>query len=85
MHTTFYTRFKCVHVYSGLTAQNIPHSPMAIAACQYTASFFVDQTRLSKHVYPTDMLMDDVIWNFSPIFTQKGGKSNFTQVYAWNF
>lgn len=63
--------------------ENIPHSAIAVAACQFTAKFFVDQARQSTHVYPSDQLLSDVIWNYQPIYTLIEG-SDFVQVYSWN-
>eukprot|EP01147_Barroeca_monosierra_P010085 gene10086-2253_t len=63
--------------------ENIPHSPLAIKTCQWTATFFVNEARKSNHMYPPKQLMDDIIYNFNPIFTGKTG-SGFEQSYFWH-
>lgn len=41
------------------------------------SKFFVDECRKSKHTYNYTDLMQDVIWNFNPIFTN----TDFVQTY----
>lgn len=62
--------------------EGIPHTPGAVIVAQYTANFFVQQTRASKHVYPFEELIADVIWNYNPVYTYIQG-SNFIQKYFW--
>ena len=62
--------------------EGIPHTPGAVIVAQYTANFFVQQTRASKHVYPFEELIADVIWNYNPVYTYLQG-SSFIQKYFW--
>lgn len=60
--------------------EGIPHTQGAVDVAQYTANFFVTQTRKSNHVYPFAELVNDVIWNYNPVYTYIQG-SNFIQKY----
>lgn len=60
---------------------NIPHSPDATRVTQYMADFFVDQTRLSNHSFPTEEAEKAaLIYNWDPIPDPDG---YFEQIYAW--
>ncbi|CAI5496446.1 unnamed protein product [Closterium sp. Naga37s-1] len=53
---------------------HIPHSAHAVAACQATANFFVNEARRSTHRPDSDEEMDEMlIYNYAPIFSGKNG------------
>ncbi len=60
---------------------NIPHSPNAVQASQSTASFFVNEARKSKHVYP-EAERDELIYSARLVYT---GKNDwiYEQVYLF--
>lgn len=69
------------NIFEWTPAEQIPHTPDAITATQAMANFFVAEARRSTtHSYPDDELMNDIIWNYSPVFAGKTG-SHFDQIY----
>jgi len=64
---------------------NIPHSPDAIKLTQYVADYFISEASKSTH-RPTSHSDEEsfLIYNFSPVYTSKGGKGTFDQAYIFN-
>ncbi|GJP61329.1 hypothetical protein CLOP_g18500, partial [Closterium sp. NIES-67] len=63
---------------------HIPHSAHAVAACQATANFFVNEARRSTHRPESEEEMDDMlIYNHAPIFSGKNGRGFFEQSYVF--
>ncbi|CAI5978516.1 unnamed protein product [Closterium sp. NIES-65] len=61
---------------------HIPHSAHAVAVCQATANFFVNEARRSTHRPESDEEMDEMlIYNYAPIFSGKNGRGFFEQSY----
>ena len=61
----------------------IPHSVEAVAACQWTANFFVGESRKSNHSFPTvELETAALIYNDAATFTGKAG-SGFEQEYIF--
>ncbi|CAI7851414.1 unnamed protein product [Closterium sp. NIES-53] len=64
---------------------HIPHSAHAVAACQATANFFVNEARRSTHRPESDEEMDEMlIYNYAPIFSGKNGRGFFEQSYVFS-
>lgn len=63
--------------------KNISHTPNAVIASQYFANFFINETRKSKHHFPSAKDVDKfVIYNFPATFTGSKG-SAFEQAYMF--
>ena len=61
-----------------------PHSANAVAVSQYFANWFVAQARKSQHAFPS--VADEQaysIYNYSPVFSGLGDKSEFSQEYRF--
>ncbi|CAI6005245.1 unnamed protein product [Closterium sp. NIES-65] len=64
---------------------HIPHSAHAVAVCQATANFFVNEARRSTHRPESDEEMDEMlIYNYAPIFSGKNGRGFFEQSYVFS-
>jgi len=64
-------------------SENIPHTAQAIMVGWYTANFFVDKARQSQHVFPPNLLQEQIIYNYAANFTGAQG-SDFEQCYFFN-
>jgi len=70
-------------IFEWTAREHIPHIVDAVAAAQFTATFFVNECRKSAHRFDYDELNKAIIWNYTPEFTYLKG-SNFEQCYFWS-
>jgi len=72
------------NIYEWNYDEQIPHSLDAVLAAQYTADFFVNEARKSKHTFTKQQLNDVLIYNNNPVVTGSLAiGSDFEQTYFW--
>ncbi|XP_042037412.1 gamma-glutamyl hydrolase 2-like isoform X1 [Salvia splendens] len=64
-------------------SSSIPHSEDAIQVTQNVANFFIREARLSTHRPPSQEVLDNLIYNYSPTYCGKAGKG-FDEVYIFS-
>lgn len=61
----------------------ISHSASGIRAMHYFANFFVEECRKNANSFDDQQMeMDNLIYNFNPIFTGRN-KASYEQIYAF--
>lgn len=63
--------------------KRIPHSEDAIQVTQNVANYFVSESRKSLNRPETRMVLDNLIYNYSPTYCGKAGKG-FDEVYIFH-
>ncbi|ESR55630.1 hypothetical protein CICLE_v10022857mg [Citrus x clementina] len=60
----------------------VPHSEDAILVTQHVANFFVSEARKSLNRPPARKVLDNLIYNYSPIYCGKDGRG-YDEVYIF--
>uniref|UniRef100_A0A7N0SY46 folate gamma-glutamyl hydrolase n=1 Tax=Kalanchoe fedtschenkoi TaxID=63787 RepID=A0A7N0SY46_KALFE len=61
----------------------IPHSEEAVQVTQHVANYFVSEARKSRNRPPSKLVLDNLIYNYSPTFCGKAGKG-YDEVYIFS-
>ncbi|CAM8888128.1 unnamed protein product [Rhodiola kirilowii] len=61
----------------------IPHSEEAVQVTQYVANYFISEARKSRNRPLSKLVLDTLIYNYSPTFCGKAGKG-YDEVYIFS-
>ncbi|XP_068665086.1 gamma-glutamyl hydrolase 2-like isoform X2 [Aristolochia californica] len=61
----------------------IPHTEEAVEVTQHVANFFISEARKSLNRPPTQKVLDNLIYNYSPTYCGKAGKG-YDEVYIFS-